>query len=98
MRQNLPVGDPIILGSDHKTAQRRSVDSADSAANSPLLRATDARTAELALAGRLMRAQSPMLELLEVMQHFTAVERADVARLRRRQTTHGPAQVHEVRL
>src|SRR5512143_1501543 len=46
----------------------------------------------------LMRAQTSVLELLEVMQHLAAVERADVARLRRRQPAYRPAEMHEVRL
>src|SRR5262247_4332849 len=40
----------------------------------------------------------PMFELFKMMQHLTAVERANVVRLRRRETTHGPTQMHEVRL
>src|SRR5665213_1339548 len=39
-----------------------------------------------------------VLELLEMMQHLAAVERLDVARLRRRESPHGPAQVNEMRL
>ena len=39
-----------------------------------------------------------MLQLLEMMQHLAAVERADVARLRRRESPDGPAEMHEVRL
>ena len=43
-------------------------------------------------------AHTPVLELLEVMQDFASVERADIVRLRRRKAAHGPAQMHEVRL
>jgi len=41
---------------------------------------------------------SAMLELLEMMEHFAAVERLDVSRLRRRETPNRPAEMHEVRL
>src|SRR5262245_17250938 len=40
----------------------------------------------------------PMFELFKMMQHLAAVERANVVRLRRRKATHGPAQMHEMRL
>src|SRR4051812_5650827 len=56
----------------------------------------------MALMGRWhmrdMHAVHLLLERLELMQHLVAVEGADIARLRRGQATHGPAQVHEVRL
>src|SRR3954465_15770970 len=39
-----------------------------------------------------------VLQVLQLMQHLAAVEGADVARLRRREPTYRPAEVHEVRL
>ena len=39
-----------------------------------------------------------MLEILEVMQGLFAVEQPDVARLRRSESAHGPAQVNKMRL
>ena len=39
-----------------------------------------------------------MLELLEVVQHVASVEGADVVRLCRRQTSHRPTEMHEMRL
>src|SRR4051812_22929090 len=39
-----------------------------------------------------------VLEQLDLVQHLVAVERADVAGLRRGQATDGPAEMHEVRL
>ena len=45
-----------------------------------------------------MSVHSSVLQLLEMVEHFGAVERLDVPRLRRRETAHRPAQVHEVRL
>lgn len=39
-----------------------------------------------------------MLEVFEVVERLFAVEQLDVSRLRRRQSPHRPAQMHEVRL
>ena len=39
-----------------------------------------------------------VLEILEMMERFFAVEDPDVLRLRRRQSAHRPAQMNEVRL
>src|SRR5688572_9973779 len=46
----------------------------------------------------MMRVGIPVLERLELMQHLVAVERANVARLHGRQSTHRPGEMHEVRL
>jgi len=40
----------------------------------------------------------PVLEILEMVQCLFAVEQPDVSRLRRRQSSHRPAQMNEMRL
>lgn len=40
----------------------------------------------------------PVLEILEVMERLLAIEELDVPRLSRRESSHRPAQVNEVRL
>ncbi len=39
-----------------------------------------------------------MLQILEMVQRLLSIEQPDVSRLRRRQSSHRPAQVNEVRL
>ena len=46
----------------------------------------------------MLRSNSSVLELLQMMEHFAAVEGLDVAGLRRREAADRPAEMHEVRL
>ena len=46
----------------------------------------------------MVRLRHALLERLQLMQHLIAVERADVARLNRREAPNGPTEMHEVRL
>jgi hypothetical protein len=53
---------------------------------------------EVALKLLVRRSCSPVFELLEVVEYLAPIKRLDVPRLRGRETSHGPAEMHEVRL